>query len=157
MTDDFTDFLALLVRQGVEFLVVGGYAYVLHAQSRYTKDLDVWIRPTPENLERLRQATLEFTQVDFRIADVLALLETNRLGFPLMGLEPNKIEVLLRVKGLEFGKAFARGIPVTIKNQSVLFIHPHDQIRNKRAAGRPRDLLDVADLLRLHGEPPVED
>ncbi len=157
MTDDFTDFLALLVRKGVEFLVVGGYAYVLHAQSRYTKDLDVWVRPTSENLERLRQATLEFAQVDFRIADVLALLETNRLGFPLMGLEPNKIEVLLRVKGLEFGKAFARGIPVTIKDQVVLFIHPHDQIRNKRAAGRPRDLVDVADLVRLHGEPPIED
>ena len=157
MTDDFTDFLALLVRKGVEFLVVGGYAYVLHVQSRYTKDLDVWVRPTPENLERLRQATLEFAQVDFPIADVLALLETNRLGFPLMGLEPNKIEVLLRVKGLEFGKAFARGIPVTIKDQAVLFIHPHDQIRNKRAAGRPRDLVDVADLVRLHGEPPVED
>jgi hypothetical protein len=157
MTDDFTDFLALLVRKGVEFLVVGGYAYVLHAQSRYTKDLDVWVRPSSENLERLRQATLEFAQVDFRIADVLALLETNRLGFPLMGLEPNKIEVLLRVKGLEFGKAFPRGIPVTIKDQVVLFIHPHDQIRNKRAAGRPRDLVDVADLVRLHGEPPVED
>jgi hypothetical protein len=157
MTDDFTDFLALLVRKGVEFLVVGGYAYVLHAQSRYTKDLDVWVRPSSENLERLRQATLEFAQVDFPIADVLALLETNRLGFPLMGLEPNKIEVLLRVKGLEFGKAFARGIPVTIKDQVVLFIHPHDQIRNKRAAGRPRDLVDVADLVRLHGEPPVAD
>jgi hypothetical protein len=157
MTDDFTDFLALLVRKGVEFLVVGGYAYVLHAQSRYTKDLDVWVRPSSENLERLRQATLEFAQVDFRIADVLALLETNRLGFPLMGLEPNKIEVLLRVKGLEFGKAFPRGIPVTIKDQVVLFIHPHDQIRNKRAAGRPRDLVDVADLVRLHGEPPIED
>lgn len=134
-------------------MVVGGHAYVLHVQSRYTKDLDVWVRPTPENLERLRLASLEFAQVDFVVEDALSLLSSNRLGFPLVGLEPNLIEVLLRIKGVDFETAFARAIRVLIQGSTVFFIHPHDQIANKRSAGRPRDLLDAAELVRLHGEP----
>jgi hypothetical protein len=89
LNHDFVDFLLLLSKHGVEHMVVGGHAYVLHVQSRYTKDLDVWVRPTPENLERLRLASLEFAQVDFVVEDALSLLSSNRLGFPLVGLEPN--------------------------------------------------------------------
>ena len=83
-------------------MVVGGHAYVLHVQSRYTKDLDVWVRPTPQNLERLRLASLAFANVDFLVSDALTLLETNNLGFPLVGLAPNLIKVLLRIKAVDF-------------------------------------------------------
>ena len=156
MNDNFIDFLVLLAQRDVKFMVVGGYAYILHVQSRYTKDLDIWVQPTPDNLERLRLASLEFASVDFPVQDALSLLETTRLGFPLVGLEPNKIEVLLRIKAVEFDSAYARAVPVQLRDATVMFIHPHDQIRNKRAAGRPRDLADAADLTRLHGEPNLE-
>jgi hypothetical protein len=153
LNDDFIEFLVLLAKHGVEFMVVGGHAYVLHVQSRYTKDLDVWVNPTPENLERLRSASLEFAQIDFSVPDALSLLVTTRLGFPLVGIEPNVIEVLLRIKNVEFLPAYARAIRVQLQGEQIPFIHPHDQIMNKRAAGRPKDLADAADLVRLHGEP----
>jgi hypothetical protein len=153
LNDDFIEFLILLAKHGIEFMVVGGHAYVLHVQSRYTKDLDVWVNPTPENLERLRLASLEFAQVDFSVTDALSLLTTTRLGFPLVGIEPNVIEILLRIKNVEFASAYARAIRVNLRGERVPFIHPHDQIINKRAAGRLKDLADAADLVRLHGEP----
>jgi hypothetical protein len=153
LNEDFIDFLVLLAKNQVEFMVVGGHAYVLHVQSRYTKDLDVWVRPTTENLERLRQVSLEFANVDFSVEDALTLLQTSKLGFPLVGLEPNIIEILLRIKSVDFEPAYARAIKVKLQNEDIPFIHPHDQINNKRAAGRPRDLADAADLVRLHGEP----
>ncbi len=153
MNEDFVDFLVLLAKHDVEFMVVGGYAYVLHVQSRYTKDLDVWVRPTAENLECLRQACLEFANLDFSIEDALSLLNTEKLGFPLVGLEPNLIEVLLRIKNVEFVPAYQRAVWVSLRGVNIAFIHPHDQIRNKRATGRIRDLADATDLIRLHGEP----
>jgi hypothetical protein len=153
LNDDFIDFLVLLAKYNVEFMVIGGHAYVLHVQSRYTKDLDVWVRPTPENLERLRLVSLAFANVDFSVTDALTLLATNKLGFPLVGLAPNLIEVLLRIKAVDFEPAYARAVRVQLREAQIPFIHPHDQIRNKRAAGRPRDLADAADLVRLHGEP----
>jgi hypothetical protein len=77
------------------------------------------------------------------VDDVLALLETNRLGFRLCGIEPNMIEVLLRVHGLEFESAYANAIQARVGEAMLRVIHPHDQIRNKRAAGRLKDLADV--------------
>lgn len=50
---DFRDLFAALSARGVEFLVVGGHAVMLYTQPRYTKDLDVWVRPTPENAARV--------------------------------------------------------------------------------------------------------
>ncbi len=150
---DFQDFIETLVKHGVEFMLVGGYAYSMHVDFRYTKDLDVWVRPTKENLDRLNDASGEFIGAHFDVDEVLGLLETNRLGFKLCGIEPNMIEVLLRVRGLEFDVAYTHALEVQIGNAMFHVIHPHDQIRNKRAAGRPKDLLDVAMLIKRHGDP----
>jgi hypothetical protein len=54
---------------------------------------------------------------------------------------------------VRFEPAYARAIEVKLRQEKIFFIHPHDQIINKRAAGRPKDLADAADLVRLHGEP----
>jgi hypothetical protein len=150
---DFQEFLEALVQHDVEFMLVGGYAYSMHVDFRYTKDLDVWVRPTHDNLERLNAASDVFVGARFDVDEVLKLLETNRLGFRLCGIEPNLIEVLLRIGGLEFDAAYANAIPVTVGNATFRVIHPHDQIRNKRAAGRPQDLVDAAMLVKRHGEP----
>lgn len=90
--------------------------------------------------------------------DVLALLETNCLGFRLCGIEPNMIEVLLRVRGLEFESAYANAIQARVGEAMLRVIHPHDihphdQIRNKCTAGRPKDLLDAQMLVKRHGDP----
>jgi hypothetical protein len=53
----------------------------------------------------------------------------------------------------EFAPAYARAIRVPLHGENIPFIHPHDQITNKRAVGRPKDLADAADLVPLHGEP----
>jgi hypothetical protein len=63
------------------------------------------------------------------------------------------IEVLLRVRGLEFESAYANAIQARVGEAMLRVIHPHDQIRNKRAAGRPKDLLDAQMLVKRHGDP----
>ena len=83
----------------------------------------------------------------------LAVLETNKLGFAVAGVAPYRAEALLRLKGLEFGDADARVMARVVQGVEVRVIHPHDLARTKRLAGRPRDLLNVADLIKIYGEP----
>ena len=53
MNSDFKDLLVLFDREEVRYLVIGGYAVIHYSQPRYTKDLDVWVEPTPENADKL--------------------------------------------------------------------------------------------------------
>jgi hypothetical protein len=153
MNDDFLELIRLMNRHEVDFILVGGYAYIFNAEARYTGDIDFWVRPTADNLARLNDATEAFIGARFEIAEVLALLETPRLGFKLAGIKPNQIEILLRVSGLEFEEAKRNANRSVDADVSFLVLHPHDQIKNKRASDREKDRLDVKTLIKLHGEP----
>jgi hypothetical protein len=156
MNEDFLDFIRLLNRHKVEFILVGGYAYMFNVEARFTGDIDFWVRPTRDNLERLQAAAFEFIGVKFNVDDVMGLLQTSRLGFQLAGVKPNLIEVLLRVSGLEYDRTATRAKPTVDDGVPFLVIHPHDQIRNKRVSNREKDQADIKNLVKLYGEPPEE-
>ncbi|MFM8531946.1 MAG: DUF6036 family nucleotidyltransferase [Ilumatobacteraceae bacterium] len=140
---DFQEFVELFVAHEVEFLVVGGYALAAHGHPRYTKDLDVWVWVGPENARRVLAAVEEFgfgglglTVEDFQATDSMIRL----------GNEPQRIDILTYASGLDFREAYGNRVYVTIGDVKVPFISPKDLRTNKLAAGRPRDIADVADL-----------
>ncbi len=53
---DFKEFLKLLSSNRVDYLLIGGYAVNIHGYVRMTNDMDVWVRPAPDNAERVLQA-----------------------------------------------------------------------------------------------------
>lgn len=143
LTADFEDFLRLLNERQVRYVVAGGFAVAAHGTPRYTKDLDVWVEVGPENAERLLRALDEFgmgslglTEADFLEHDVVVQL----------GYEPNRIDLLTGLTGVEFAEAYPRRIVVRLGDVDVPFLGRDDLIANKRALGRARDLADVEDL-----------
>jgi hypothetical protein len=138
----------------VDFVLVGGYAYIFNVEARYTGDIDFWVCPTKENLECLNLAAEAFLGAQFDVAEVLELLQTSRLGFVLAGVKPNMIEILLRVSGLDYESTKARARLTEDGDISFYVMHPHDQIINKRASNRDKDKIDVQKLVNLYGEPP---
>ena len=60
LNSDFKEFAGLLNANGVEYLVVGGYALAAHGHPRYTGDIDFWVSQDVSNIERLLQALREF-------------------------------------------------------------------------------------------------
>ncbi len=94
----------------------------------------------------------EFTGADLNVDDALRLMRTKRLGFGV-GFKPNRVEVLLRVNGVEFDPAFARAVVINADGLVLHVIHPYDQIRNKRPDARLKDLADVEMLVKRHGDP----
>lgn len=156
MTPDFLEFIRLLNLHHVDYILVGGYAYMFNVEPRFTGDIDFWVEPTRENLECLNAATKEFLGSSFDLERVLALLDSEHLGFKLAGVYPNLLEIMLKVPGVDFTKAKSRAR--IFQDRGVVFpvIHPFDQIRNKRTSNRDKDQLDLKYLLKLYGEPPED-
>jgi predicted nucleotidyltransferase len=144
MNDDFKDLLGLFNEYQVEYLVIGGYAVVEYTEPRFTKDLDIWVKASEENAQRVYEALSRFG------APVRQLTATDfsREGyFFQMGREPQRIDVLMSIPGVPFDQAWINQHEVQIDGQTVRFIGLQDLITAKEASGRPQDLLDAA---RLH-------
>lgn len=148
MNSDFRELLIELNVCQVEYLVVGGYAFIYYAEPRYTKDIDLWIRPSHSNAVRLREALLRFGGwVD---GMTLEHFTTERTMFQI-GLPPCRVDFLTSLPGLDFETAFASRKVVDLGGLFVSFISLEDLITAKRVAGREQDLRDLSELERISG------
>ena len=142
LNEDFRDFLHELADAGVEFVIVGAYALAYHGAPRASGDIDVFVRPTPENARRLIGALNRFGAP----LDSAQVSETD-LAQPgtvyQIGLPPRRIDVLTAISGVSFDEAWASRQPTTLDGRAVFFIGREAFINNKTAAGRPKDLADV--------------
>jgi len=143
LNPDFRDLLSAFIDANVEFLVVGGYAMAVHRLPRATKDLDVWVRPAVENALRVLQALDAFGAPRHGLTETD--LQTEGTIYQV-GIPPNRVDVITVVDGVRFEDAWGDRTVVEIDGLRVPVIGKMHLIRNKRAVGRPQDLLD-ADLL----------
>ncbi|HEX9886961.1 MAG TPA: nucleotidyltransferase [Longimicrobiales bacterium] len=143
MNRDFKEMLHALCEAGVDFMVIGAHAVAVYARPRATGDLDIWVRPTPANARRVWSALVAFGAPlhELTVED----LSTDDVVFHL-GVAPSRIDILTTIGGVEFDEAWERRGSVELWGLSVPVIGMADLIRSKRAAGRPRDLADLAEL-----------
>jgi len=141
---DFEEFFASCNKHGLQYLVVGGYAFALHAHPRYTGDMDVFVRASRENDEALIRALADFgfELEDLNWKDFGKEEKIVQLGYP-----PVRIDIITTVDGVDFDDAWPRRVEANYGNQKVFFISRADLIANKRASGRKQDLLDLESLL----------
>lgn len=142
--NDFRDFLHLLNKQKVKYIVVGGYAVIHHGYNRTTGDLDIWVEQTEDNFNLLCKAFLKFGLPVSAIDKVDFL--NNEKDVYTFGRPPVSIEILTRVKGLRFEQAFEHFQKVLFDDLKVNMIDAHDLIKAKKAAGRFKDLDDIENL-----------
>lgn len=143
MNRDFRDLLAEFNAQGVEYLVVGAHALAAHGHVRATKDLDVWVRPDPENARRVLKALQTFGAPlhDLTESDLVTLGLIFQIGVP-----PVRIDILTAIDGVEFVEAWATRMQTRFADQPVGVLSKELLITNKRAAGRIQDLADIEQL-----------
>ncbi len=137
---DWREWLESLNASGAEYVVVGGIALAHHGVVRYTGDIDVLIRATTENAERVLGALrlFGFGTVALSIADLSHPGRVVQLGFP-----PGRIDILTSIDGISWEEASSGAVSGDYGGVPVRFISRDHLIRNKRASGRPQDLADV--------------
>jgi len=140
---DFRDLFRCLNDAGAEYLVVGAYAVIFHTEPRYSKDIDIWVEPSPGNADKVFRALASFGAP---LADLTVEDLTNVDLVYQIGIEPNRIDILMAVKGLRFEDAWAHRVPSTYEDQPVSILSLEDTLTSKIAAKRPQDLLDAAAL-----------
>jgi hypothetical protein len=140
LNPDFRDMLAALSAENAEFLVVGAYAMAAHGYPRATGDMDVWIRRSPENAERVWRALRRFKAPmrDLTVDDLTTLDTVFQIG-----LAPRRIDVLTSIDGVDFEEAWPQRREVDIAGQHFAVIGWDDLLRNKKACRRPKDQADV--------------
>jgi hypothetical protein len=137
---DLIELLTEFANSGVEYLVVGGWAVGVHSEPRYTKDLDLLIGPSRENLERVALALERYGVPRALIEEV----RTMKAGeFVFFGVPPARIDLLLEIPGVEFARSWTRRKTVTWRGVEVHVLSFEDLVEAKRAAGRPKDHDDV--------------
>lgn len=151
MNSDFRDLLVILGREEVEYLVVGGYAVIHYAQPRYTKDLDIWVRPEPENAAKLMRAFAVFGISTFGLVQEDFECEGTQLN---VGVAPVAIDFLTSLPGVDFSEAWSRREIAKCDGVEINYLSKFDLVAAKRRAGRPTDLADLAELTR--GDPDGE-
>lgn len=146
LNSDYSDMLHALFAEKVEFLLAGAYAMAVHGFPRATMDIDFWIMPNPANAAALIRALERFGAplTDVSPAD----FETEGLVLQI-GVAPRRIDLITSADGLRFEEAFAHSLTVEIDGIPVHVLSKDDLIRNKRAAGRMKDLADVEMLEQM--------
>jgi hypothetical protein len=140
---DYRELFRLLSEEKVEYLIVGAYAVTYYAEPRYTKDLDILIRPSLENAKKAWAALERFDAplLDIAVAD----LTDPELVYQI-GVEPNRIDVHMGITGVDFEKAWQRRVESTYGGVPISLVSREDLITAKKASGRPQDLLDLERL-----------
>jgi len=143
LAQDFDEFFGSLIAHGVEFLIVGAYALAYHGAPRYTGDIDVFVKPTPENAARLIEAlsAFGFPPIGLSPEDII---EPTRII--QMGVEPVQIHLMSDISGVGWDEAWTGRQTAHSGSHELSFIGRSDFLRNKRAAGRLKDLADIEAL-----------
>jgi hypothetical protein len=151
LVDDFRDLLVAFADGGVDFVVIGGWALALHGYARGTDDMDVFVRSTRDNAQRVFDALTAFGAPVAAHGVTADLFAKQGYGYR-MGVKPNLIEVLTSIDGVDFDAAANGARTFELDGRQIPFIGRSALMLNKRAAGRPKDLADLA-WLESHPEP----
>jgi len=144
---DFEDFIKLLNRHKVEYLVVGGYALAFNGKPRHTGHLDIWIGISELNATRMLQVLRDFglTSLGFKKEDFLTTGYVTQIGYP-----PLRIDILNSIDGVEFKDAIKNTLRLEVENDFVInYIGLKDFVKNKQATGRSQDLVDIQEIKKI--------
>ena len=143
---DFKDFIQTFNNADVEYILVGGYAVILHGYNRTTGNMD-WVNQSEENYLKIGKAFKEFGMPLFDMTKE-NFLNNEKMDVFSFGVSPVKIDLMVKVKGLQFDQAHINAQDIKVEGLSIKLISLSDLIKAKRAANRYKDLNDIEHLTK---------
>lgn len=143
---DFKELFELFNARGVEYVVVGGYAMAHHGDPRYTRDIDLYVRPTEQNSRNIMAAleSFGFGEVGLKAEDFQKPDQIIQLG-----VQPVRVDMITSIAGVTWEQASEGKSPGEYGGEPVPYLGRNELIANKKASGREQDLLDAKKLEKL--------
>ena len=143
IASDYKDLLRILNKHRVRYLVVGAYAVIYYTEPRYTKDLDIWVKPDLKNAHRLFDALKEFGAPlkDITYADFI-----NRNLVYQIGVAPIRVDIIMGISDIKFDLAWKYKASATFEGTRLNVIGINQLIRSKEKSKRPSDISDIKNL-----------
>ncbi len=137
---EWSDLIDSLISHRVRFLIVGAHALAAAGRPRATQDLDLLVEPTKPNARRLGAALAEFGYPALA-REWLRFTERDRMA--TLGREPLRVDIMTSISGVSFAAAWKGRLRAAYGRHRVGFLGRKQLLINKRAAARPKDLLDI--------------
>jgi hypothetical protein len=146
LNENFADFINLLNKHQVKYVMVGGWAVIFQGYTRNTGGMDFFIDTAEENAEKLLLVIKDFlgSTIGFKKGDFM--LEDNVI---MMGRPPFRIDLLTGISGVSFQEAYDTSKIYEDEGLAIRCIHINELIRNKKASGRIKDLGDAEMLEKI--------
>jgi hypothetical protein len=137
---DFKELLELLNAHKVEYLIVGAHALAFYGAPRFTGDLDILVKPDPDNARKLLDVLAQFGFGSLKLSaeDFLQPDNVVQLGYP-----PLRIDLLTSLTGVTWQQIEDGKTAGKIDVVPVFFVGKNEFIQNKRSLGRKKDLADI--------------
>ncbi|MCL4557898.1 MAG: nucleotidyltransferase [Deltaproteobacteria bacterium] len=142
--DDYRDFIELLNKHGVEYLIIGAYAVMYHTRvARGTKDIDLWIRHSKENSKKCALAIKDFAGIDVKPDELIGEKEIY-----FIGVEPHRIDIFNRQGRFSFDEMYKRKVVADFRDVKACFVSQEDLLVLKNYFYRKDDLKDIRRLVK---------
>ena len=137
-----------LLKAGVEFILVGGYAVIYHGYGRTTGDMDIWLKPENENKKKLISALASYGILQEDLEELQKRDFTQTLAFHI-DEPPKRIDFLTSLSGLTYDEADKIKVFFSIEEHLIPVLHLNHLLTNKLSSGRAKDKADVEELQKI--------
>jgi predicted nucleotidyltransferase len=144
---DIESLLRSLNDHSVEYVVIGATAFPVHGYARATLDVDIFIRATLQNVQRIRRALTSFGYDLAEVTDDELLTKKILIRQYLVETDIHPF-----ARGVTFDEVWSKRVHDRVGQTTTAFASLDDLIRMKEAAGRPKDIEDLRVLRRLRGD-----
>jgi hypothetical protein len=143
LSKDLREFIASLNSHKVEYMIVGGYSLAYHGFPRYTGAIDILLRVSPDNADRVEAVIRDFgfSSLGLSARDFCEANQVVQLGHP-----PNRVDLITSLSGVSFEEAWAEREATEVDGLPVHFIGRRAFVKNKQATGRLKDKADLEAL-----------
>jgi hypothetical protein len=140
---DYKELLESFNGHKVEYMIVGAYALAFHGVPRFTGDIDIFVRPSSQNAQRVLSSLVDFgfDSLKLTVDDFQNPNSVVQLGTP-----PVRIDLITAITGVTWEEADGGKQAGLYGNVPVCFLGREQYIANKRATGRQKDLADLEAL-----------
>ncbi len=150
MTKQILDVWKYFFQFDVKYITIGGFAVNFHGYNRSTGDIDIYLDDTLENRNKIRKAFVEIGLGDIESLETMQFVA----GWTEFSMDNGfRLDIMSNIKGLEnktFDELFENSETIYIDEVLVRFIDYENLIIAKKAANRPKDILDIEELEKIN-------